>query len=175
MNETNVRGIQQVVDRASKCLLGLSAKSRLAGMATLRSELHIPPVAAIAAGQRARALAKFPSLRTWISTLIAYPLRDRKRSWLTLSKQWMTRYYKPSEGQAEEGVPNPRVCGRQVKKIVWKRMSVQAVKAKTFYGEFERRKMVESQGYIRQALAYPEMSIGVVWLAKCRTNAIFTV
>ncbi|RMH19190.1 MAG: hypothetical protein D6698_06070 [Gammaproteobacteria bacterium] len=96
-----------------------NAIQRIAGTytGTLARELRIPPVAALAAARRTRAFFKFPSLKTWVSTLCQHPLRKRKKTWLTGCQYWLRRFRIPDVGPDS----SPSQAATQICQWIWER------------------------------------------------------
>jgi len=54
--------------------------------------MGVAPVCAMTAARRARAIKKFPELKTWIGTLAQYDHKNARRAWIASSRMWVKRY-----------------------------------------------------------------------------------
>jgi len=61
-------------------------------IAAMWRELNIPPVHAEASARRARALMKYPSLKTWIGVLAKCPFTSRQSLRYDGGIKWMKRF-----------------------------------------------------------------------------------
>jgi hypothetical protein len=87
MNATRVAPLQCVQNRALRMVYGAS---RSTSVVALHWEARLHHVATNMAAARARALYKWPSLRTWIARLLAAPARARgRRTWSESGRAWL--------------------------------------------------------------------------------------
>ena len=164
MNQAGVSKLQRQMDKAVRWIAGAGVRSRVTASATLWKELGIPPVAAVTASLRARALVKFGGLRTWVSRLTNHPMTHRKRTWVTNGLAWMRRYKLPIE--------NTNRVKREVKRMVWKRMEGRV--RPVSLALYDARGYEKSREYVKRALRHPSLSRGVSWLLRLRVQAVWT-
>lgn len=166
MSSERCEGPQKVLSEALRLLLRISAKSSITSPATIGYELNIPPIHAIASSARARAYLKFPSLRTIIADLLRHPPVCRKRTWVTGTKQWLSRFCRvalqlsPSAGHA------------LVKKTVW---DLLLNKTSRTLSKYIANDYARTREYLAAAVRYPVFSQGIHWLCRMRVGAIWTV
>ena len=84
---------QKLMNLALRVLLQHKEKDSFCRVAAAWRELDIPPIYAEAMARRARALAKYPTLKTWISTLTRSP--GGGDAWYGRGCRWMKRYGPP--------------------------------------------------------------------------------
>jgi hypothetical protein len=84
---------QTLLNKSMRIMAGRRAKDNHIPVAAMWRELGIPPVRAAAAARRARAVAKYPSLKTWVAVLCeeqyGQPGRLRVRAWWAASRIWL--------------------------------------------------------------------------------------
>ena len=96
-------------------------------LAAMRRELNIPPVHAEASARRARALVKYPNLKTWIGVLAKYPFKSSQSLWYGGGIKWMERYCKTVDskmmGRASDGYQaKAEKAYKEVLQEVWRSM-----------------------------------------------------
>ncbi|WUR03787.1 pol polyprotein [Vairimorpha necatrix] len=89
MSTARCKGIQRIMNAACRIIVG---GGKNASMDRIRSELGVKSVANIAAVKRARAVAKWPGCKTWISTLSNSHFRSREWTWVSGNIKWLKRY-----------------------------------------------------------------------------------
>jgi hypothetical protein len=89
MSKSRCKKGQTLMNKAIRILMMVKEKDDTIRVTATWREMGIPPVHAEAAARRARALIKFPSLKTWVSTLAIYPFSCRRGGWFGDSKKWM--------------------------------------------------------------------------------------
>lgn len=101
MDERRCSKAQSVVNEALRAMMGCKRKDMTQPVAAMWRELGVAPVCAVAAARRARAISKFPTLKTWIGTLGQYNHVSGKRAWMAGSRMWVKKYC-PESGRREE-------------------------------------------------------------------------
>ena len=133
-------GMQQERCAPAQTLLNKTLRSVAGGKAgdssmpngALWREVCIAPVYALASARRARALKKFPTLRTWIAVFMRTNPRFRRRTWITGSLTWMRRLHR---AQLAESV-TVKVAMKQVMADSWARLeATRALRASRRYGK----------------------------------------
>jgi len=138
---------------------------------TMGLEIKLAPLSAIASGRRARAWAKFPSLKTWMAALVGMPFTNRSRTWVTGTKWWLARL-KDSE-IPESAIPESAGgYGKKVTDSEWSRLrSVKKPKSLSWY---EKCAFKQTRGFIHQGARFPEVTRGIEWLSRMRMQAVWT-
>jgi hypothetical protein len=166
MNSERCKGPQRVLSEALRLLLRLSARSSITSAVTIGYELNIPPIHAITSSARARGYLKFPSLRTVIASLLRHPPVLAKRSWVTGTRQWLSRF-------CREALQMSPTAGHDfVKRMVWDR---EVAKRSTTMQKYVANDFSRTRGYLAAAVRYPEISKGIHWLCRMRVGAFWTV
>jgi hypothetical protein len=80
----------------NKAIRGITKGWGSVPLAALRTELGIPSIFAVMSGNRARALAKYPTCNTIIASLCAHAASSQKRTWLSGGLQWYKKNCKKS-------------------------------------------------------------------------------
>ena len=157
---------QSVLSEALRVLARLRVRSVVTSSAALGLEFGIPPISALVAAAKTRALKKFPTLRTVIAVLIRAPPRGRLRSWVSGTTQWLMHYCRDAY-LAED----PGVAASIVKKYMWARFNVNA-KSKRYV--FYRDNGLEgSRRYLAVATHNPSIARGIYWLCRFRVGAVW--
>jgi hypothetical protein len=92
MDEARCSEAQTIVNQALRAIMGCKRRDMTQPVAAMWRELDVPPVCALAAARRARAIHKFPRLKTWIGVLGRYDHENKKRAWMAQSRTWLKRY-----------------------------------------------------------------------------------
>jgi len=92
MNQKRCDPAQPLVNKAMRVMVQCKESGKGVRMAAMWRELNIPPVRAEASARRARALMKYPSLKTWIGVLTRYPFTSRQFLWYDGGLKWMKRF-----------------------------------------------------------------------------------
>ena len=166
MNAERVVKPQQVLSEALRLLARLRVRSSLTSSATLGLEFGIPPISAMVAAARTRALRKFPQLRTVIADLVNFPPKSRHQTWVTGASRWLSRYCRPAST-----VLVPGAAASTVKDIVWSNYN-QGAKSKTCTLYLEKG-FLGGRKYLELATHNPSLSRGVYWLCRLRVGAIW--
>ena len=157
---------QKVLSEALRIMARLRVRSSMTSSATLGLEFGIPPISAIVAGARVRAMKKFPQLQTIIADLMRSPPRCSLHTWLTGTIWWVKRFC----GEAATEL-DPRIASEMVKACVWNRFNV-ASKSKTckFYLD---NGLVKTCKYLAFATHNPIITRGIYWLCRLRVGAVW--
>jgi len=186
MNKSITGKMQSFLTGALKAVVGLSQSSRT-GLVSLWRELKMPPICALAAGRRARALVKCRSLRTWVSRLAGMEFRARRKTWMTLTRQWC-RTYIPRLVQRclidGDDVPlyliqtdgwltqEPKTLSKDITTLVWGREERLRLSgnARWYFGAgfHTRRICIPRSGVV------PGFLRGINLVLKCRLGAYWT-
>jgi hypothetical protein len=166
MSSVRCDGPQKVLSEALRLLLRIPAKSSLTSPTTIGYEVNIPPIHAIASSARARAYLKFPSLRTVIADLLRHPPVSRKRTWVTGTRQWLSRFCRIALQL------NPSAGHDLVKRVVWELL---LNKPSRTLRKYIANDYIRKRDYLAAAVRYPVFSQGIHWLCRMRVGAIWTV
>ena len=89
MNDSLCKPAQTIINQALRAIMGHKGGDMAQPCAAMWRELDVPPICAMAAARRARAIRKFPGLKTWIGTLGQYNHRNQRRAWMARSRVWL--------------------------------------------------------------------------------------
>jgi len=89
MKESRCAKVQTVVKEALRAMVGCKIHDMTQPVAALWREMNVASICAVAAGSRARAIKKFPGLKTWIGTLGQYNHTSRRQAWMASSRRWL--------------------------------------------------------------------------------------
>jgi len=89
MNESRCAKAQTVVNEALRAMVGCKIHDVTQPVAALWREMNVAPICAVAAGRRARAIKRFPGLKTWMGTLGQYNHTSRRQAWMASSRRWL--------------------------------------------------------------------------------------
>ena len=186
MNKSITGRMQSFLTGALKAVVGVPQNGHF-GLVSLWRELNVPPICALAAGRRARALVKARSLRTWVSRLAGMEFVSRRRTWMTLVRQWCRTHIPrlaakcrdegedvPSYLHEKDGwlTADPKVLSRDVAYLVWRREErLRDSKNARWYlesGFHHNRIMTQRTGVI------PGRIRGMNLVLKCRLGAYWT-
>jgi len=119
MNDSRCAKAQSIVNKALRAIMGCKREDMTQPMAATWRELNVAPVCAMATAKRARAIKKFPGLKTWIGTLAKYDHegKSRKRAWIASSRMWMKKYYPEDEEIEHEGKEEESEEGKRSIKV----------------------------------------------------------
>jgi hypothetical protein len=92
MDDCRCSKAQLIVNEALRAIMGCKRLDMTQPVAAMWRELGVPPICAMAAARRARAIRKFPGLKTWIGTLGQYEHRSMRRAWMAQSRVWLKKY-----------------------------------------------------------------------------------
>lgn len=151
--------------------MGYSMNSNVLPLDVVMEELSILPIEAIAAFSRTRAFLKYPTLKTWIRTLIDYPLRYRKRMWVNTSLTWLKTY-----ASGEIDFTNPKGSASKISEIVFsrrvKKSLIKKTSARIWYdnGNFAKSK----HWFFTKTASDAQLARGVLLIARCRTRTFWT-
>ena len=85
------KAAQKVINEAAKLTLSVGGKGAGISRAALLEELGLKSAHSVASARRARALAKFGTLKSWIARLIAKPMKARRRAWMSATAMAVKR------------------------------------------------------------------------------------
>lgn len=91
--------LQRVANTALKTMVRCG---KGVSLGRLRDELGVEGIDKIAASKRARAIEKFPMLKTWIKVLMDSKPTGRKNTWVSTGKRWLKTFV--GERTADAGV-----------------------------------------------------------------------
>jgi hypothetical protein len=127
MSQQRCKLAQTLVNKAIRIMMQCKETDSGVRMAAMWRELNIPPVHAEASARRARALVKYPNLKTWIGVLAKYPYKTQQSTWYSGGITWMKRY-NPTVNRTAMGRPSEDYKERaeqaysEVLDAVWKSM-----------------------------------------------------
>jgi hypothetical protein len=167
MNKKNVAVLQRVLNRAIRLCVGASMTASWVPIEPLMSELGIEPIHVTASKRRARAFLKYRSMNSWISQMINNPARQRKRTWVSLTKAWMKGLHARDEDGVMVAEPSSElVCTEMLKGIAEK------MREKGSWGGklYQRWGLQRTNKWYKVAWKYPQWSWGAIMLLRCRLN-----
>jgi hypothetical protein len=154
MNTSLCTRLQSIVDSACRSMVKGGASTCLHRM---RTELKVPTVSQLAAEKRARAWGKYPSLRTWIATLISRPKVCRRATWVSGTSRWMKTYLEIGEGDSVKRRVLNTFTRREEKRD---RSKVSAwVRALS---------LDNTTPWVRLGMTYPELAGGLLAIGRLR-------
>jgi len=123
MSKERCKPAQALVNQALRLLCGCKRSDMTVSVAAMWRELQVPPVHALASARRARALVKYPTLKTWIATVLKYPVSGQggPSGWAAASRRWLKINALEVTG---EGNPSPRVAYKEVLRATWEKMEM---------------------------------------------------
>ena len=164
----SVKDLSSAYHTALKGIVGSRSKNTIYSMLTVRRELNVPSFQELIIVSRARALKKYPTLSTWVAKILENPWRSRKHGWMKSSEVWLKKYPQVNPGddldQAIEKI------GEYFRNTEEASHEGQAV-------SFLRYKLAGFEGtrcYLKSAIDYPKISVGVTWLLRLRVGGIWT-
>jgi hypothetical protein len=168
MNDTLAVICQRVLSRALRSLVGVKSSNVLSAEVA-SCEFDIPPISAIVAGLRTRALLKYPTLRTVVAQLVqhATQLGSAKHSWTKGGRIWLKRYGGPGFLMTL----TPTEGSTLVRTNTWNRHQDHST-AVTLH-HYLRSHFFQSSAYLKRTLWYPNDSVGVQWLTKARLGVLW--
>ena len=170
---TRVGSLQSLQNKAVRWMVTGSSKATMTPIAPLLAELGLPPVGATQAGAKVRAMVKYPLLQTWAGPL------SRKRSALPLRAGSAPLWSCRSKGSATRRLPGWRgmkhkAAGRAMVKAssvsYLKRHAGTSVGAKAYL----RFRFVDTRGYLRHSVRYPNDATAVAWLTRARAGTCWS-
>lgn len=180
MNETLCMPAQRTLNQGLRLLFGARIRSSMIPLATAQEEAGLMSVSGLAAGLRARAYIKFPTLRTWVSPLVTRPMVHRRATWVSGTSRWLKRFG-PSRVEVEEKVEQltgkaaerpERVWFENTREAVWTRkLNADRTRAYAFY---RAGKLRESREWVKSTALNPELGRGFNLLARARIGALLT-
>jgi len=179
MNKLRSHKADTLLAKALRWCIGASGSSS-SGISSvaLREEFTIPSIGAMASARRARAWAKFPRLRTWISTLIENPFPNRKQTWVNGTPAWINRVG-PRVDNIREAVcllkpkRTENLWYTMVKRHAYQREQI-GTKAISWVN-YEKTAMTKTNQWLQQSpLSWPQLTGGCINLLRCRIGAFWT-
>ncbi len=167
MQQPRCRWGQAVLSQALRLMAGIGVKSSRTSSDTLSLEFDIHPLAVTTAAARTRALWKFPCLRTYIADLARAPMVSRKRTWVSGTLSWLSRYYNDVFDKTSPASASRFVKSNMLKKCMDKATGVTV----TRYLECDFKSSAKYQSY---AYKYHAFCKGIWWLTRLRVNAFWT-
>ena len=147
----------------------------------LWGELRMKPLCAIAAGRRARALAKCSELSTWVGTITQSILQVQKWTWMSGTLRWTSRFCIPWDTEDRDAWTNWHVTWDS--KDAKERVEAAIVRRETQIRTEGYRNRPEVLEYhtcdyhplVRARIPYdPTLVTGVTWIVKFRIGAVAT-
>jgi exonuclease III len=181
MNAVLCEPVQKLCNTATRWLYGAGAKSPMIPLVAAQEELQLRTVHSTAAGLRARAYAKFPTLRTWVAELVKNPLSCRKATWVSGASRWLQRF---TEGRVALAQAANQLTGTAADKperlwfertrtAVWERARAQdRTKA---YERYKQACYAKTKTWVRTTAKHPGVSQGFTLLGRARIGAMTTV
>ena len=157
MHATLCRPLESILSKLLRSLLyGWGRPSAT----LLRSELGIHSVHASMSSMRARAVSKYPLLRTWIADLVRNPVSQRTATWVSGAQRWLRRLRVPA-GDVKEFLAAKELAGDK---------SLGAV-------SYRSSGFVETRSYVQYYLSHrrgtdPFMDAGLAGLVAARTGGL---
>lgn len=93
---------QTLLNSALRWVVGSQGGSASMSVLAAALEFNIPPLEALAAGERTRALKKYESSKTAIHDLIVSPTSTRKATWVTGGVRWLNKFIEGSPDELVE-------------------------------------------------------------------------
>jgi len=110
---------QAEMDKALLTMVGRKETDSSVSRAALRRELGIPPVYAEAYASKARACVKYPSLRTWISTLTRNPCKQVGGSIVKQAHSMLEKWKRNAKEGQDRGISTAKEARDKVLTSVW--------------------------------------------------------
>lgn len=170
MSGVRCAAVGKVLNAALRSLVRMSERSRLVSPVVLGREVGISPLEARAAGARARAFFKYPTLRTVIAELMANPA-----GWAVMARTWQsqTRRWLATHGpQVVANNLGPHGAAELVRNHVWARIQTQRGGRSTRL--YLDQGLDMSTDYIHAAAQFPQHAVGVHWLTRARVGGVWT-
>lgn len=167
MNKGNVKVLQRVLNRAIRLCVGAKMESSWIPLGPLMTELGIEPIHVTACKRRARAFLKYKELNSWISQMINHPARQRKRTWVSLTKAWMKGLHVRDENGILEAEPSSDLVGVELLKKTSEKMREKGSYAGKLY---QRWQMEKTNKWYKVAWSHPQWSWGATALLRFRLN-----
>lgn len=95
MNRALTTGLQTLLDKLLRGVLGLFGGKHWVPSAPMWHELRVVPVCAITAARRARAYLKCFQLHTTVGRIIQQPMQSRRWTWSNGIPRWINRFCVP--------------------------------------------------------------------------------
>lgn len=160
MHKVRAHPTQKLVHQAIRwALYGDRAGKGRAAMSTLSWDLGIPPVHAIRSSYRTRAYHKFSSVKTWAAILSQHPFRHPRDTWLSGTRRWLTK----------EKVT--ATAAKPAKQAIWAKSLATDKTLST--ARYRAAGFESTQRFVRLALPHPADAIGIRWLVRHRTHAVW--
>ena len=163
---------QRVADKAMRLLLSVGGVGASLSLNAMREELGLCKLEAMAAGQRARAVIKFSSLRTLVAELVKNPLSSRKATWVSGTNRWLSRYkHTRSPEKTRASDPSGQSIQRQVRHCMAEKElqkdSTETMRWRTAAG----LRSAEEAGINQLAMKHSHLAKGLAQLCKLRCKA----
>jgi hypothetical protein len=179
--------VDKALTVAARLLTYGRGKAKMSKYQALLLELGLPSAQAQWDGSRARAMAKFPTLKTVIAGLCTNGDNEiDNNSWMAGAESYtksMIQWYEGVNGQGsavdEEGkglfsVNQPSKLGRTVRTLSGQRESIRLSglddKGGTTLDRYMSAGFQHTRGYVTKALADPGLTHGFKWVTRLRTQ-----
>jgi hypothetical protein len=152
--------------------MGLSWVAQGAGKASaacgaLMREFGVAPIVAHVGAAKARALAKYPTLRTWVAPLCASSARTRQRTWVTGGRGLITRIL-----AGEDSPSDPVLLSKLVRQKRW--AALEHRDRSVGVTRFLSSGFGHTSMYVKLSAHHPALATGMAWLCRVRVNCFWT-
>lgn len=152
-----------------RILVGSASKNTIYSDLCLRQELGLPSFFKLASVARARAVWKFPTLKTVMALLMEQRHTAHKRSWVTGSIAWLKRY---------PGLDPAVLTWEEAKPLLEKYLAEQELKsasAKSIsFRNWQRSDYRSTISFVQHANFHTHLAQGINWLVRARCSGIWT-
>ena len=135
---------QTLVNKGLRLILGTRETDTSIPVGALWRELGVAPIYARAAATRARAIIKYPSLKTWIGVMMRYRVGSSS-TWAGGAERWLKTQYDPlvrmeesGEGNQQEEMEGASRGRKNVLRVLWAKSDkteAESCKATRLYNE----------------------------------------
>jgi exonuclease III len=178
MKRTLTTKLENVAARGLRWIAGLS-KNRRVNLTAIRAELGIISMEASAAQARCRLLTKAErrGLKIWLTDLVKFPLKSRRRTWVSGGTAWLAAYgpclsWDQQAALAQSDARDGRLMSKYVRNHVEQRAREgNTSRAWLSYSSYQYE---ESRGYLRWSNRNLELGKAYTSLLQCRTGSFLT-
>jgi hypothetical protein len=172
MSEERCVPAQRVADKTMRLLLSVSSTGASLSLNAMREELGVGKLEAMAAGQRARAIVKYSSLRTLVAELVKNPLTARKATWVSGTDRWLNRYANTHAVlKARESDPSGQFLQQKVCRLLMEKELREDTTLTMSWRNMTRFRSAEEVGIARLVMRHQHLSRGMTQLMKLRCKA----
>lgn len=170
--------LREPITKALKWIIGYRSSNVVCQTVCIYMEMGIPFPEAMVAKQRTRAWLKWDRSKTIISELMNEKHSSRTKTWVTHTTNWLSKELKikPDDlkikrGDAEKEDELLKLVFEKVTSSILQQEGSGENSSVTQYVGFEFEK---TRGFIKAATWMPSLAMGVVWMIRFRTNAMWT-